>query len=131
MKKEGRQHGFVRTGMIHPSGFNPSPSNQFVNRLGSPPAFGVFTKVPSTPTNHSKFTGKYERAKYSNCHVLPATKSADKTKGRQKLKSTDWWVDGKLDRLTGSDASSASDILDTLCGEEYGGHHVYDDDADC
>ncbi|KAF8056412.1 hypothetical protein N665_1272s0005 [Sinapis alba] len=130
MKRESRQHGFVRTGKIHPPGFSPRPSNQFVNRLDSPPAFGVFTKVPSKPTNHSKFTGKYERSKYSNCHVLPAMKSADTSKGRQKLKSTDWWVYDKLDRLTGSDASSARDILDTLCSEDYGGR-VYDDDDDC
>ncbi|CAG7873731.1 unnamed protein product [Brassica rapa] len=130
MKREGRQHGFVRTGMIHPSGFNPRPSNQFVNRLDSPPAIGVFTKVPSKPTNHSKSSGKRERSKYSNCHMSPAIKSADKSKGRQKLESTDWWVEGKLDRLIGSDAFSAGDILDTLCGEEYGGH-VYGNDDDC
>ncbi|KAG2238162.1 hypothetical protein Bca52824_092578 [Brassica carinata] len=130
MKREGRQHGFVRTGMIHPPGFNPRSSKQFVNRLDSPPAFEEFTKVPSKPTNHSKSTGKRERSKYSNCHMSPAIKSADKSKGRQKLESTDWWVDDKLDRLTGSDASSAKDILDTLCGEDYGGH-VYDDDDNC
>ncbi|KAL0861936.1 hypothetical protein Bca101_041054 [Brassica carinata] len=114
MKKEGRQHGFVRTGMIHPPGFSPRSSNQFVNRLDSPPASGEFTKVPSKPTNHSKFTGKYKRSKYSNCHVSPAMKSADTSK--------DWWVDDKLDRLTGPDASSAKEILDTLCGDDYGGH---------
>ncbi|KAG2238164.1 hypothetical protein Bca52824_092580 [Brassica carinata] len=130
MKKEGRQHGFVRTGMIHPPGFSPRPSNQFVNRLDSPLASGEFTKVPSKPTNHSNFTGKYKRSKYSNCHVLPAMKSADTSKGRQKLKSTDWWVDDKLDRLTRPDASSAKDILDTLCGDDYGGH-VYDYENDC
>ncbi|KAF3556921.1 hypothetical protein F2Q69_00010453 [Brassica cretica] len=130
MKREGRQHSFVRTGMIHQSGYNPSPSNKFVNRLDSPPAFGVFTKVPSKPTNHSKSTRKCERAKYSKCHVSPAMKSAVTSKGGQKLKSTDWWVEGKLDQLIGSDSSSASDILDTLCGEDYSGH-VYDYDDDC
>ncbi|KAF8097823.1 hypothetical protein N665_0280s0025 [Sinapis alba] len=114
MKREGRQHGFVRTGMIHPSGFNPKPSNQFLNRLDSP---RDFTKVSSKPTNHSKSTGKRERSKYSNCHVSPAIKPAAKSKGRQKLESTDWWVDDELNRLTGLDASSARDILDTLCGE--------------
>ncbi|CAF1801459.1 unnamed protein product [Brassica oleracea var. botrytis] len=130
MKKEGRQHGFVRTGMIHPPGFSPRPSNQFVNRLDSPPGSGESTKVPSKPTKHSKFTGKNERSKYTNCHVSPAMKSADTSKGRQKLKSTDWWVDDQLDRLTGSGASSARDILDTIGGEDYGGHD-YDDDDDC
>ncbi|KAF3556924.1 hypothetical protein F2Q69_00010454 [Brassica cretica] len=126
MKKEGRQHGFVRTGMIHPPGFSPGPSNQF--GFDSPPASEEFTKVPSKPTNHCKFTGKNERSKYSNCHVSPAMKSADTSKGRQKLKSTDWWNDDNLDRLTGPGASSARDILDTIGGEGYGGHD-YDDDC--
>ncbi|RID61062.1 hypothetical protein BRARA_E00238 [Brassica rapa] len=100
-----------------------------MNRLDSPPASREFTKVPSKPTNHSKFTGKNERSKYSNCHVSPAMMSADTSKGRQQLKSIDWWVDDKLDRLTGSGASSR-DILDTIGGENYGGHD-YDDDDDC
>ncbi|KFK37016.1 hypothetical protein AALP_AA4G201100 [Arabis alpina] len=123
MKREGRQHGIVRTGMIHPSGFNPRP----VNRLDSPPAFGVFTKAPSKPTNHSKFTGKCERSKFSNCHVSPAMKSGDKSKGRRKLQSTGWSGEYKLDRLIGSDSSSVEFILDTLCDEDYD----YDHDDDC
>ncbi|CAH2047933.1 unnamed protein product [Thlaspi arvense] len=124
MKKEGHQHGVVRTCMILSSEFNRRPTNHFVNRSGSPPAFGVFTKVPSKPTNHSKFTGKCERSKYSNCHVSPATKSADKSKGRRKLHATAWWAEDKLNRFVGSDSSSAKSILDTLCDEDY--DHDYD-----
>ncbi|KAL1198420.1 hypothetical protein V5N11_004235 [Cardamine amara subsp. amara] len=126
MKREGRQHGFVRTGMIHPPGSNPRPTNQPVNQLDSPPAFGVFTKVPSKPTNHSKFTGKFERSKYSNCHVSPAIKSGDKSKGRRKLQASGWSGEDKLDRLIGSGSSSAAYILDSLYGEDYDDDHVYD-----
>lgn len=108
MKSEGRQHGFVRTGMIHPSGFGES------------------TKAQSKPTNHSKLTGKCERSsKYSNCHVLPAMKSTDKSKGRRKLQPTGFWAEDKLGQLTGSGSSSVGSILDTLCGDDYDGH---DDD---
>lgn len=121
MKREGRQHGVVRTWMVLPSDLNPRPTNQFVNRFDSPPAFGVFAKVPSKPTNHSRFTGKCGRSKCSNCHVSPATKSADKSKGRRKLQATTWWAEDNLDGLMGSDSSSAIGILDKLCGEAYYG----------
>ncbi|ESQ28686.1 hypothetical protein EUTSA_v10019315mg [Eutrema salsugineum] len=130
MKREGRKHGFIRTGMIHPSGFNPQTRNKFVNQLDSPPAFGVFTNVPSKPTNHSKSTKKCERSKYSNHHVSPAIKSVDKSKGCRKVQSTEWWAEDKLNRLIGSDSSSARDILDTLCDEDYDGHvSAHDDDC--
>ncbi|CAH8353457.1 unnamed protein product [Eruca vesicaria subsp. sativa] len=107
MKREGRQHGVVRTWMILPSEFNPRPANQFVNRFDSPPAFGVFAKVSSKPTNHSKFTGKCERSKCSGCHVSPAKKSANKSKGRRKEQAMAWWAEDKLDHLVRSDSSSA------------------------
>ncbi|CAA0376236.1 unnamed protein product [Arabidopsis thaliana] len=119
MKSEGRHQGIVRTGMIHPRGFNPRPTS---NRLDSPPAFGDFTKVPSKTTNHSNTTGESERSKYSHCHVSPAIKSGHKSKGRRKLQPTSWWSEDKLDRLIGSDLSSAKDILDTLCGEDHDEH---------
>ncbi|KAF8093327.1 hypothetical protein N665_0384s0014 [Sinapis alba] len=130
MKREGRQHGFVRTGMIHTSGLNLRPTNQLVNQLDSSSAFGVFTKVPSKTTNHSKFTGKYEGSKYSNCHVSPAIKSVNTSKGGRKLQSVDWWIGDKLDQLIGSNSFSAKNILDTLCDEDYDGH-VYEHDDDC
>ncbi|KAJ4872389.1 Uncharacterized protein Rs2_45942 [Raphanus sativus] len=98
MKREGCQHGVVRTLMIRPSELNPRPANQFVNQFDSPPAFGVFAKVPSKPTNHSKFTGKCERSKCSDCHVSPAKKSANKSKGGRKEQAMAWSED-KLDCL--------------------------------
>ncbi|XP_010430252.1 PREDICTED: uncharacterized protein LOC104714544 [Camelina sativa] len=109
MKNEGRQQGVVRTGMIHPRGFNQRPTNP-------PPANGV--KVSSSTTSQSNIIGVSERSKYSNCHVSPAIKTGHKSKGRRKSQPTSCWSDEKLDRLIGSDSSSAQDILDTLCDEE-------------
>ncbi|CAH8331907.1 unnamed protein product [Eruca vesicaria subsp. sativa] len=125
MKREGRQHGFVRTWMILQAKFNSRLANQYVNQLHSPPAFGVFTKVSSKPTNHSKFTGKCEKIKFSNCHMSPATKSADKSKGRHRLKATIWLAEDKLDGFVRLDSFSARSIVHQLCGEDHEGH-VYD-----
>ncbi|KAI3408992.1 uncharacterized protein J3R85_019869 [Psidium guajava] len=87
MKREGRQHGTVRSYRILPAPWNPRPSSKFVNRFESPPAAGLFAKVPSRPTNHSKFTGKCTRPRCTDCHLHPACKSKDKTKGNNKNKS--------------------------------------------
>ncbi|XP_006288884.2 uncharacterized protein LOC17883060 [Capsella rubella] len=111
MKSEGRHHQSVvsRTGTIHPHGFNPRPTNRF----NSPPDQPTKSKVPSEVTNHHSNIS--ERSKYSNCHVSPAMKSGHKSKGRRKLQPNNWWSeDNKLDRLIGSDSSSARDVLDTL-----------------
>lgn len=54
-------------------------------------ARGHFIKVPNKPTNLSKFTGRC-RHPYSGCkccHINPAYKSKDKTKGTMKLRSID------------------------------------------
>nr|VDD29608.1 unnamed protein product [Brassica oleracea] len=105
MKREGRQHGVVRTLMVLPSELNPRPAKLFVNRFDSPPAFGVFTKVPSKPTNHSKFTGRCERSKCSDCHASPAKKSANKSKGRRKEQAMASWTEDKPHCLVRSDLS--------------------------
>lgn len=117
MKREGRQHGVVRTLMILPSELNPRPAKLFVNRFDSPPAFGVFAKVSSKPTNHSKFTGRCERSKCSDCHASPAKKSANKSKGRRKEQAMASWTEDKLHCLVRSD----------LSGEDYEAL-VYDND---
>ncbi|XP_010248805.1 PREDICTED: uncharacterized protein LOC104591601 [Nelumbo nucifera] len=89
MKREGRQHGMVRSYAILPSPWNPRPNSRIVNKLGSPPTAGIYTRVSSKPTNHSKFTGKCGRPKCEECHIHPAGKSKDKAKGTQKLRSSD------------------------------------------
>ncbi|PON44052.1 hypothetical protein PanWU01x14_269880 [Parasponia andersonii] len=89
MKREGRQNGMVRTYQILPSPLNPRPETRFVNRFDSPATAGLFTRVPSKPTNHSKFTGKCGQPRCNGCHLHPACKAKDKTKGTRKLKSND------------------------------------------
>lgn len=37
---------------------SPRHNSRVVNKLEGPPTAGAFTRVPSKPTNHSKFTGK-------------------------------------------------------------------------
>ncbi|KAL3636658.1 hypothetical protein CASFOL_018957 [Castilleja foliolosa] len=52
--KEGRQRGMVLTFPVHARPI----SGRCPNELSSPLTAGLFAKVPSKPTNHSKFTGK-------------------------------------------------------------------------
>ncbi|KAK4272158.1 hypothetical protein QN277_020748 [Acacia crassicarpa] len=89
MKRGGRQHGMVRSCPILPPPLNPRPRTRFVNRRESPPIAGLFTKVPSKPTNHSKFTGKCALPRGNACHVTTSSKSRHKAKGALKLKSSD------------------------------------------
>ncbi|WCJ41347.1 hypothetical protein M5689_022224 [Euphorbia peplus] len=93
MKREGRQHGMVRTYRILPS---PFTSGRVINRSDAPTTAGLFTKVHSHPTNHSKFTGKCGKSRCHGCHMHPSHKSKDKTKGTHKLKSLDVVSDCRL-----------------------------------
>ncbi|XP_015870976.1 uncharacterized protein LOC107408124 [Ziziphus jujuba] len=77
----------VRAHRILPSPLNPGPTT--VNEFASPPTAGLFTKVSSKPTNHSQFPGKCGKARCNCCHMHPASKAKDKTKGTQKLRSCD------------------------------------------
>ncbi|MCI06559.1 hypothetical protein A2U01_0027619 [Trifolium medium] len=81
MKREGKQHGMVRTYLILP---NPIPGTRFITRFDSPPIAGLFTKVPSKPTNHSKFTGKCCTSRCTGCRLHPVSKSKNKSKGNSK-----------------------------------------------
>ncbi|KAK6128293.1 hypothetical protein DH2020_037962 [Rehmannia glutinosa] len=88
MKRQGRQHGMVRTFPIMSAPYNPRPKPRNMNELSSPRTAGLFTKVSSKPTNHSKFTSKCGRPKCHDCHIHPACKSKDKVKGAQKMRSS-------------------------------------------
>ncbi|KAK7844800.1 hypothetical protein CFP56_010305 [Quercus suber] len=131
MKREGRQHGMVRTHRILPSSINPRPETRVVNKYDLPLTAGLFTKVPSKPTNHSKFTGKCGTPGCTGCHDHPACKSKNKTKGTHKLKSHDVVSNSRLiswrvmDRKPGLNFSgfSATGILDLLYND-----HTNDDD---
>lgn len=85
MKREGRQHGVVRTYAILPDPFYQP--RRHVQTVDSASVTGLFTKVSRKPTNQSKFTGKCGKSGCNGCHVHPASKSKDKTKGTMKLRS--------------------------------------------
>ncbi|GMI99112.1 hypothetical protein HRI_003580500 [Hibiscus trionum] len=126
MKREGRQHGMVRSYRILPSSLNPKPESRFIQQFDSPPTAGVFTKVPSKPTNHSKFTGQCGRPRCLGCHMHPTCKSKDKAKGSHKLKSSEMVTWRVVDGRSGFKdyGFSASMILDHLS------YDVDDDDDD-
>ncbi|KAL5991195.1 hypothetical protein ACLOJK_012101 [Asimina triloba] len=137
MKREGRQHGMVRSYMLLPAPWNPrTPKTKVVNQFSSPPTAGGYTKVPSKPTNHSKFTGKCGRARCVGCHLHPACKSEEKSKGARKLRSLDVSLNHRLiawrvvdNGGAGFNCSgiSATRMLDYLSG---GYCEVEDDDDD-
>ncbi|KAL3526134.1 hypothetical protein ACH5RR_014506 [Cinchona calisaya] len=122
MKREGRQHGMVQT---YPIISSPWTLPRRTNRLQSPSTAGTFTKVLQKPTNHSKFTGKCGRPRCASCHVHPACKAKDKTKGTQKLKSCDVVTNYRLvtwrvvDARPGFNFSgfSATGVLDHLAND--------------
>ncbi|XP_022750517.1 uncharacterized protein LOC111299547 [Durio zibethinus] len=143
MKREGRQHGMVTTYRIIPSPWNPRPKHRFIQQLDSPPTAGLLTKVPVKPTNHSKFTGRCGRPRCVGCHMHPACKAKDKTKGTHKLRSSDMATNYRLvtwrvvDGRPGLKFSgfSATRILDHLSNDhedycEGNDDHDYDDDND-
>lgn len=75
--------------MILPLPLNPRPNARVVNPVESQPTSGLYTKVSSKPTNHSKFTGKCGKQRCPDCRSHPVYKSMSKAKGAQKLKSCD------------------------------------------
>ncbi|KAJ0977317.1 hypothetical protein J5N97_012791 [Dioscorea zingiberensis] len=90
MRREGRQHGMVRTHMVLSPPFNSKPkkSRRILNKLEAPVIAGVYAKVPSKPTNHSKFTGRCCNTMCTSCHLRPASKSKAKSKGNHKFRSS-------------------------------------------
>ncbi|KVI09281.1 uncharacterized protein LOC112522334 [Cynara cardunculus var. scolymus] len=117
MKREGRQHGVVRSYAILPT---PLSQRRYVKTVDSATVAGVFTKVLRKPTNQSKFTGKCAgKTRCLGCHLHPACKSKDKAKGTMKFRSI------------GSDpgliacGTSATGVLAYLASEG-----SYDDDDD-
>ncbi|KAI4366905.1 hypothetical protein MLD38_022707 [Melastoma candidum] len=121
MRREGCQHEMVWTYWILPSSHNTLPKGRIFNNVDAPATAGILTKVPSKPTNHSKFTGKCGRPRCMGCHMHPACKSKDKTKGNNKIKSFDTlghqmvtWRIGNDQRGLSQLGNSASGLLDHL-----------------
>ncbi|MBA0739449.1 hypothetical protein Gogos_012720 [Gossypium gossypioides] len=116
MKREGRQHGMVRTYRILPSPWNPNPESRFVQQFVRP-----------QPPDYSP------RPRCLGCHMHPTCKSKDKSKGSHKLRSREmvtsyrlitWRVVDGRHGLKDSEFS-ASRILDHLSD------HYDDDDDEC
>ncbi|KAL0351082.1 UNVERIFIED_CONTAM: hypothetical protein Sradi_4257400 [Sesamum radiatum] len=139
MKREGRQHGMVRNYLIQSNPLDPRPRRRTLNELTSPPTAGLFTKVSTKPTNHSKFTGKCGRPMCRGCHSHPVSKSREKAKGAQKIKSASdvvsnyrliTWrvVDARPGlKLTGFSATSVLDYIDYM-DRDYEADDNYDAD---
>ncbi|CAH1437744.1 unnamed protein product [Lactuca virosa] len=136
MKREGRQHGVVRSYMILPTTLS---QRKYVKTVDSASVAGMFTKVSRKPTNQSKFTGKCGKARCVGCHIHPATKSKDKAKGTMKLRSI-----GSDPGLIGyPTCTSATGVLADLAsdacyddGDEYDGaiedcDYDYHEDTNC
>jgi hypothetical protein len=140
MRREGRQHGLVQTCPIVLSPWNPSSGDsRRINKLDSPPTAGLFTKVSQKPTNHSKYTGKCGRPRCVSCHFQPVGKAKEKSKGTQKLRSSDVVTNYRLvtwrvvDSRPGLKLSgfSASGILDQLASDYIAyDDQIEDDDED-
>ncbi|CAL9764538.1 unnamed protein product, partial [Musa acuminata subsp. burmannicoides] len=136
MRREGRQHGMVRSSAILPAESDPRPNNARVpNHVGAPPAAGFFAKAPSRPTNHSKCTARCRRERCKDCHFSPVSKSRDKAKGAHKLRSCDVVLNHRLvlwrvvdgGRLLSSRKISASEIVDHLYASSQHEGDDYDD----
>ncbi|XP_047949027.1 uncharacterized protein LOC125194853 [Salvia hispanica] len=113
MKREDYQHGMVKT---YPVIWNSRPRLRDPDKLSTA---GLFAKVPTKPTNHSKFTGKCGRSMCRECHSNPACKSKDKAKGAQKLRSSS----NNTRSLSGF---STTTILDYIDGDYDCANHLYE-----
>ncbi|CAN6449219.1 unnamed protein product [Victoria cruziana] len=129
MRREGRQHGHVRTVIASPI------KNRDVNRFESLPTAGIFQKVSPKPTNHSKFTGAWC---YEGYRALPTTKSRGKAKGNHKLKCNDVSMNQKfiawrvMDKRQQSNyiGLSAAEILDGLITDYPNEYEGYDSEEE-
>ncbi|KAF9623129.1 hypothetical protein IFM89_037645 [Coptis chinensis] len=134
MKREGgQQHGMVRNCKISPSPIiNPNP-NSYSKLI-------INTPLTSRPTNHSKFTGKCDRAKGIRYYVHPTCKSKDKGKGTYKIRSSDVAVNQKLVSWRAVDSKrhqglnyvgvSANEFLGRLSNYYHDDDDDYDDEGE-
>lgn len=119
MKREGRQHGVVTCYQILPSSLS---RQRYIKMVDSASNMGVFAKVPTKPTNQSKFTGKCRKPRCNGCHIHPAYKAKDKAKGTMKIRS----LDDEKELTKYSSGTSATGVLAYLADD--GGYDNYDYD---
>ncbi|KAA8540722.1 hypothetical protein F0562_024359 [Nyssa sinensis] len=108
-----------------PFQYKEGAKTRIINKFSSPPTTDIDTKVPSKPTNHSKYTSRCTRPRCGGCHLHMVCRSKDKTKGTHKLNSRDvvlshqlvsWRAGDKGGRLNFA-GISASWVLDHLSSE--------------
>ncbi|MFS7970399.1 hypothetical protein Hanom_Chr09g00820541 [Helianthus anomalus] len=122
MKREGRQHGYVSCYHNLPASLS---RQRFVKMVDSASTMGLFAKVPTKPTNHSKFTGKCRKPRCNGCHLHPVCKSKAKAKGAMKIRS----IDHENDLAKYSFGTSATGVLAYLADGGYD-NDDYDYDYD-
>ncbi|KAL9998567.1 hypothetical protein Hdeb2414_s0016g00489751 [Helianthus debilis subsp. tardiflorus] len=125
MKREGRQHGYVSCYHNLPASLS---RQRFVKMVDSASTMGLFAKVPTKPTNHSKFTGKCRKPRCNGCHLHPVCKSKAKAKGAMKIRS----IDHENDLAKYSFGTSATGVLAYLAdggydSDDYDYDYDYDD----
>ncbi|KAJ0711399.1 hypothetical protein HanOQP8_Chr09g0323451 [Helianthus annuus] len=125
MKREGRQHGYVSCYHNLPASLS---RQRFVKMVDSASTMGLFAKVPTKPTNHSKFTGKCRKPRCNGCHLHPVCKSKAKAKGAMKIRS----IDHENDLAKYSFGTSATGVLAYLAdggydNDDYDYDYDYDD----
>ncbi|KAJ4972596.1 hypothetical protein NE237_005770 [Protea cynaroides] len=125
MKREGRQHGMVRSYEIS----RPSYT-KIVNMVDSPATAGIFVKVSSKPTNHSKFTGKCSRPRCRDCLTHPTSKSKDKAKGTHKQTSIDLLINDRSKFINHKVEGSATAILGQLAARDDQYWDYYEDEEE-
>lgn len=78
MKREGRQHGMVRTHRILPSSINPRPETRVVNKYDSPPTAGFLPRChpspPTTPSSRASVAHQGAQGVMTTQHVSPRTR---------------------------------------------------------
>ncbi|KAK9067343.1 hypothetical protein SSX86_014669 [Deinandra increscens subsp. villosa] len=121
MKREGRQHGHVVSYYHTPT--SSLSRKRFVKMVDSASSMGLFAKVPTKPTNHSKFTGKCRKPRCNDCHLHPVCKSRAKVKGAMKLRS----IDPENELTKYCFGASATGVLDNLADGGGGGDYDNDD----
>ncbi|XP_071711603.1 uncharacterized protein [Rutidosis leptorrhynchoides] len=124
MKREGRQHGVVNC--YHIFDQESLSQQRFVKMVDSASTMGLFAKVPTKPTNQSKYTGKCQRSRCNRCHIHPVCKSKDKAKGTMKIRS----LGAENEFAKYSFGTSATGVLAYLADDGAYDNEDYDYDYD-
>ncbi|KAJ4973148.1 hypothetical protein NE237_006322 [Protea cynaroides] len=135
MRREGRQHGMVKTYVVFQDWIAAIPyydsTCKVVNKFDPPLTAGEFMKVSSKPTNHSKSLGKCTQKRCWGCRFHPVYKSKDKAKGSHKERYYDLLSSIAWNRVGLNYARlSATTILGQLSNRHDHWDDNYDEDGE-